>query len=199
MYQSRCFYIINLIDLGFACNCNTGKKLADLLRSKVFATAFTGIRCVLTHKELVSVTKCVNGIILIISKLQITNTVNDFNKPFIALDNSTAEFIAIHINIIKQARKIIFTVSTLRRLLNMTEHFFKRFVKVIIIRCFLSDIKKLRRLDEKAFFIYEVFSCKLGFFIRQSDIIKIGIACSVLAFIDIVRKIFTYIAIEHKS
>ena len=111
--------------------------------------------------------------------------------------NSRTQFIAVHVDVIKQPAHIVFTVCAFGRCLNVLKNRFKRFIQVGIGGSLLTDvIKQLARMNKEAFFFKNEFTAMLGFLVFKFGIAETFLASFPLLFIDVGGQVFGDKAIE---
>ncbi len=138
--------------------------------------------------------------ILIIAQLELGNAIHQLDHLLIALGHGSAQLVAVDIDIVKQAAKIILTLGAPGGILNAAEHAFQCFIQVFILRRALQYIfKKLAGQDEVALGTHKILPLILHLFIAQPGIVKIGVTGFPLVAVDVVGEIFGYIAIEQHA
>ena len=66
--------------------------------------------------------------------------------------------------------------------------------------CSLLQIaEQLARQDEKALCLHQILARRLGVLVAQSRVVKISVACLVLAVVDVASEILGNVAVEHHA
>ena len=75
-----------------------------------------------------------------IAKVQLSDAVKQLYQAFISALNCCAKLVTVDVEIIKQTDKAFFRLMSARRVLNMSEYLFKRFVQVLVLCISGADV-----------------------------------------------------------
>ena len=100
--------IVHLIDFSLAHCTQTGQQLGNIGGCKELAAGLACPGCVHGHQILIGIAKGINIVILHITKVHISYTMQKFCKAFISLCNGRTELVAVYIKIIEQSGKAAF-------------------------------------------------------------------------------------------
>ena len=192
--------VIDFVHLFFAHEGQAAKQIADLLRCEELTTRLACAAGVHGHKKLISITKSVNAVVLVVTQLHVADTVKELAEFLVAFREGGAQLRAIDIHIGKESSEIAFAVCTLCTLLDGAESILKGDIEVLVVLGTTAHIaEQLAWEDKEALFLYQSRTCKLCLRIRKQRIIEIGIARLVFALVDIVSEVLADIAIEHDA
>ena len=132
MYQSRCFYIIDLIDFGFSDRAEPCQKFGHTGRREKFTARLARIGSVHGHQIFISIAECVNVVILHVTKVHICHADEKFAELFVSLCHRRAQLVAIDVEVVKQSHKLPLGLGAFRGFLNMAENSLQRFVEIFV-------------------------------------------------------------------
>ena len=118
------------------------------------------------------------------------HAVQKLHQHLITLGNGFANGLAVHIEIIEQARKVIFRITAGGTALNVMKYFLQRFIQIVVlIRTSQNIAEQLRGQDKEPLLLYQPLPCRLRVGIRHFRIVKVLIPSGVLTLIDIGGKV----------
>ena len=100
--------VVDFIDFSLAHRAKSGEQFGNIRRGEELATGFSCTRCVHCHQIFIGIAKGINIMILHITKVHISHTMQKFCKAFISLCNGRTELIAVYIKIIEQSGEAAF-------------------------------------------------------------------------------------------
>ena len=138
--------IVHFVHLFFADERNTCKEFGNLLWRKKFATRFPRIAGIHRHQELVGVAEGVDLIIGQIAEFHVADLIENLHQRLITFLHRCSEFVAVYIDVGKQAFHVIFARCTLGRVFDGMEDIIQRFVQIGVCRGTFAHIaEELRR------------------------------------------------------
>ena len=193
-------WIIDLVDLRFANGAEAGQQLRNIGGSEILTAFFTGIGGVHSHQIFVGITKQVGIDAISREQRHLRYAVQQLYQHLVALGNSFANCLAVHIEIVKQTCKIILSVSAGGAALNVVEHTLQRLVQVVVlVRTGKNIAEQLRGQDEKALFLHQPFSGRLRIGVSHFCVIKVLVPGGVFTLVDIGSEVLRNIAVEHRA
>lgn len=145
-------WIIDLVDLRFADGAEAGQQLRNIGGSEILTALFTGIGGIHSHQIFVGITKQVGIDAISREQRHLRYAVQQLYQHLVALGNSFANCLAVHIEIVKQTCKIILSVSAGGTAFNVVEYSLHRLVQVVVlVRTGKNIAEQLRGQNEKPF------------------------------------------------
>ena len=192
--------VIDLVDLRFADGAEAGQQLRNIGGSEILTALFTGIGGIHSHQIFVGITKQVGIDAISREQRHLRYAVQQLYQHLVALGNSFANCLAVHIEIVKQTCKIILSVSAVGAALNVVEHTLQRLVQVVVlVRPGEEIAEQFGGQDEKALFLHQPFSGRLRIGVRHFGVVKVLVPGGVLALVDIGGEVLRNIAVEHRA
>ena len=138
--------------------------------------------------------------ILHLSQIHLRHAIEELNQLFVAFGHCRAQFVAVHIIVVKQTCKAALRLAALGGFLNMAENCLQGFVQVFILGCVIPDIaEQLAGQDEKALFFHQSGPRFFSLAVRHIGIMEIRIPRIPFAPVDVILQIFRYITVEHRA
>ena len=177
--------IVHFVHLFFADERNTGKEFGDLLWREKLAARFSRIAGIHRHQKLVGVAEGVDLIIGQIAEFHVADLIENLHQRLIAFLHCRSEFVAVYIDVGKQALHVILARCTLGRVFDGMENIIQRFVQIgVCCGAFAHIAEELRRKDIESPLLYGHFTSELGLLVRTFGIIKVRVPGPVLFRID---------------
>ena len=193
-------WIIDLVDLRFADGAEAGQQLRNIGGSEILTALFTGIGGIHSHQIFVGITKQVGIDAISREQRHLRYAVQQLYQHLVALGNSFANCLAVHIEIVKQTCKIILSVSAGGTAFNVVEYSLHRLVQVVVlVRTGKNIAEQLRGQNEKAFFLHQSLTGSLRLGVRHFGVVKVLISGGVLALVDIGGEVLRNIAVKHRA
>jgi len=178
--------VIDLVDFRFADGAQAGQQLRNISRREILPAFFAGIGGVHSHQILVGIAKQVGVDAIAGEQRHLRHAVQQLHQHFVALGNSFANCLAVHIEIVKQTCKIILSVSAGGTALNVVEYPLQRFVQIVVLIGTGENIaEQLRGQNKKALFLHQTFTGRLRIGVGHLGVIKVLVPGSVFALVDI--------------
>ena len=125
--------VIDLVDFRFADGAEASQQLRNIGRREILTALFTGIGSVHSHQIFVGIAKQVGIDAISREQRHLRYAVQQLHQHLVALGNSFANCLAVHIEIVKQTRKVVFRIAAGGAALNVVEYPLQRFVQVVVL------------------------------------------------------------------
>ena len=134
--------IVNLVDLSPACGYDSCEQFAHFLRSEEFASGLACVAGVHRHQELVSIAECIDGIVLQIAELKVTDALHNLAELVVPLRYGVTELFAVDIDVIKQSFEVFLARCAVSRAFDGVKYLCKSDIEVLVTCSPFSDILK---------------------------------------------------------
>lgn len=192
--------VVDLVDLRLLPNGNTGEQFRDFLGGEVFPAALACVGGIHAHEVFVGVPEGVNGVVLVVAQLHVPYTVEELDQLFIPLGYGSPQFVAVDVDVIKEALEVILALAALGGVFNGLEDGGQGFVEVLVLGCSGTDIgKQLAGEDEEALGGDQVLPGLLGILIGEEGIVKPLVACFLFSLVDVIGKVFGDVSVKQHT
>ena len=192
--------VIDLVDLRFADGAEAGQQLRNIGGSEILTALFTGIGGVHSHQIFVGITKQVRIDAISREQRHLRYTVQQLHQHLVALSDGLADGLAVHIEIVKQTRKVVFRIAAGCTAFDVVEYPLQRFVQVVVLVRPGEDIaEQFGGQNEEALFLHQSLTGSLRLSVRHFGVVKGLVPGGVLALVDIGGEVLRNIAVEHRA
>ena len=132
--------IVDFVNLCLAHGSKAGQQLGHIGGREELAAGFSCVGGVHGHEIFIGIAKGIDVMILHVAQIHVRHAVQQLDQLFIAFGHCRAQFVAVHVIVVKQARKAAFGLAALGGFLDMTKNRLQRLVQIFILGRVLSDI-----------------------------------------------------------
>ena len=135
-----------------------------------------------------------------VSEVHVRDAVEEFREFFVSSCDGGSEFVAVDVKIVEESGKIALGCAAFGGVFNVVKDFFECFVEVVVVVGACANVlEEFGRKNEESFLLDEALACRFRIFVGHLGVAKVLVPGGDFAFVDVVRDILGYVAIEHRA